>query len=298
MWRAAAALIVVLAGGLLRAEQDVPLAEVLARAAVYVGRYQAGLRGVVAEETYEQNMTSTRSGGFSGRGRTTRDSRRLKSDLLLVQLPNEDRWMQFRDVFEVDRNPVRDRDQRLYKLFVNATPDARKQAETLQAESARYNLGPLLRTINIPMMALYIFDRNIHAGMKYELADPGKTKRFADLAPDGDVTVVAFEETTGDTLIRGELDRPIPSHGRAWIDKTDGRILQTELIARDTTLRAQITVTYRHQDGITVLVPEEMREIYQITRSETRIDARARYGRFRQFTVTTEEKTDKPKPPG
>ncbi|NBV79100.1 MAG: ABC transporter permease subunit, partial [Verrucomicrobia bacterium] len=49
-----------------------------------------------------------------------RDYRELRSDLLLVKLGDEDWWLQFRDVFEVDRRPVRDRDQRLYKLFVGA----------------------------------------------------------------------------------------------------------------------------------------------------------------------------------
>lgn len=270
-----------------------PLGEVLAKVADYVAAYQQGLRGVVAEETYSQYMTSNRGGGPGGRSRVSRDSRRLRADLLLVQLPNEDRWLQFRDVFEVDGKPVRDRDQRLYKLFVDAKPDAREQAETLQRESSRYNLGPILRTINVPMMALYIFDRDIHPGVEYQYGSAGGTNRFAALAPSSAVAVVEFKETTRDTLIKGENDRGVPAHGRAWIDKTNGRILQTELIAQDTAIRAQITVTYKQQDGIAVLVPDEMRETYSIQRNETRIDGRAKYSRFRQFTVTT---TEKPKP--
>jgi uncharacterized protein YbaR (Trm112 family) len=290
MWRAVVASIAVLAVLPARASQELPLDVVLKRAADYVGAYQKGLRGVVAEETYAQNMTSLRSGGLGGRSRIARDSRRLVSDLLLVQLPNEDRWMQFRDVFEVDRKPVRDREQRLYKLFVDAKPDAREQAEALQKESARYNLGPLMRTINVPMMALFIFDRNIHAGVEYEYGNSGNTKRFSDLAPAESVALVEFKEATTDTLIKGENGRDVPAHGRAWIDKTDGRILQTELIALDTAIRAQITVTYKRQEGIPVLVPDEMRETYMIHKTETRIDGRANYARFRQFTVSTTEK--------
>ena len=41
------------------------------------------------------------------------------------------------------------------------------------------------------------------------------------------------------------------------------------------------------------LSPQEMREIYTMPRSDTRIDGRAKYGKFRQFQVTT---TEKPKP--
>lgn len=290
MQRSVAALVIVLAGGVLTAAQDVPLTLVLGRAADYVGRYHSGLRGVVAEETYTQIMTSLRAGGAGGRSRISRDSRRLKSDLLLVQLPNDDRWMQFRDVFEVEGKPVRDRDQRLYKLFVDATPDAHEQAEALQKESSRYNLGPLLRTINIPVMALYMFDRNIHPGVEYRFGKTSGTNRLGTMAPAESIVVVEFEETTGETLISGENGRGIPSRGRAWIDRTNGRILQTELIARDTSIRAEINVTYKQQDGIVPLVPGEMRETYQIQRTETRIDGRAEYGRFRQFTVTTSEK--------
>jgi hypothetical protein len=296
MQRVVCALIIILAASALGAAQEVPLNVVLARASVYVGGYHSGLRGVVAEETYAQNMTSLRSGGPGGRSRMARDSRRLKSDLLLVQVPTEGGWMQFRDVFEVDGKPVRDRDQRLYKLFVDAKPDARQQAEVLQRESSRYNLGPLLRTINVPVMALYIFDPNIHAGIEYKLGNAGNTRRFAELAPAESIALVEFEEKTAETLIKGEQGRGIPSRGRAWIDKTNGRILQTELIARDTTIRAQINVTYKEQEGIPVLVPDEMRETYQLQRTETRIDGRASYDRFRQFTVTTVEKTGKPKP--
>ena len=47
---------IVLAAAALRA-QDPALAVVLARAAEYVSQYQEQLRGLVAEETYRQNVT-------------------------------------------------------------------------------------------------------------------------------------------------------------------------------------------------------------------------------------------------
>jgi hypothetical protein len=269
------------------AAQEPPLSEILIRAAGYVDGYQKSLRGIVAEETYLQNMTTARGGG---RGRVTREGRQLKSDLLLVKLGTEERWMQFRDVFEVDRKPIRDRDQRLYKLFVEATPDARMQAENLQQESSRYNLGPIMRTINIPIMALFVFDKFNQFGFSFELGSAGNVKRLAGLAPVESISVVHFKETTRDTLVRGEKGRDVPSHGRAWIDHRNGRILETEIISQDTTLRAEINVRYTAEPNLTVLVPKEMREIYTIPRYETRIDGRASYDHFRQFTVSTTEK--------
>src|SRR5262245_37370914 len=87
---------IVLAAGIVRA-QEPTLERVLSQAAQYVARYQTQLRGLVAEETYRQNMmltTVTRTSGSSTRSRQSREGRELKSDLLLVQLGDENFWMQ------------------------------------------------------------------------------------------------------------------------------------------------------------------------------------------------------------
>jgi hypothetical protein len=91
-------------------------------------------------------------------------------------------------------------------------------------------------------------------------------------------------------VVRGALDKDIPSHGRVWIDSRTGRFLRTELISEDTEVRALIDVSYRAEAGLDLLVPAEMRETYELRRTLARIDGRATYGRFRQFTVTTSEK--------
>ena len=51
-----------------------------------------------------------------------------------------------------------------------------------------------------------------------------------------------------------------------------------------------IDVLYKAEPGLDLLVPAEMREIYLVRRTESRIDGRAEYSRFRQFIVTTTEK--------
>src|SRR5690348_9453450 len=89
----------ILAGGVISAQTSVndtaPALEiVLERAGRYVAEYQKGLRGIVAEEEYYQNYTTSR-GSPGARGRMTREGRYLKSDLLLVKLGVEERWMQF-----------------------------------------------------------------------------------------------------------------------------------------------------------------------------------------------------------
>ena len=284
--------VAILAVAMLQA-QDPALDVVLTRAARYVALYQQQLRGLVAEETYRQNMMSTASGRNAGpgaRSRQSREGRELKSDLLLVQLADESFWMQFRDVFEVDRKPVRDRDQRLYKLFVEAKVDARKQAETIQQESARYNLGPLLRTINIPIMPLLFLETSVQPRIRFEQGKAGNVRRFEGLAEPSAIWMIEYRESGKGTMVKGANNKDIPSHGRIWLDSTNGRVLQTELISEDTDLRADINVFYKIEKGLDLLVPAEMREIYVIRRSDTRIDGRATYSKFRRFTVTTTEK--------
>jgi hypothetical protein len=276
---------------LVLARVDVPAQEpsldaVLARIGAYVTDYQERLAGVVAEETYHQQVMRPSRGN-----RTTRDFRELKSDVLLVKTGTDDRWLQFRDVFEVDRKPIRDRDERLYQLFVSgAKPDARAQAETIQNESARYNIGPVWRTINIPILALLFFETGNQELAEFTRARTTDFRRYAALAAPTDVWLIEFKETTDNTMVRGADQRPIPSRGRAWVDSVTGRILRTEHVCQDTAVRAVIDVTYAAQAGLDVLVPAEMRESYIVGRAETRIDGRASYGKFRQFTVTTSEK--------
>jgi len=291
MWKAGAALVLVTAAVTLQAQAP-DLDAVLARAATYVASYQLQLRGLVAEESYAQNVTTNllQRSSSGSRTRLSHEGRFLKSDLLLVKLGDDDWWLQFRDVFEVDRKPIRDRDQRLYKLFVDGKADAKAMADSIQQESARYNIGPVMRTINIPIMALLFFERGVQPGVEFKKGDTGSVKRFADLAPAEQIWMIAFNEIRKGTMIKGANGRDLPSHGKVWIDSATGRILRTSLVTEDTELRAAIDVTYKAEVGLDLLVPAEMREVYNVRRSDARIDGRATYSHYRQFTVTTTEK--------
>jgi len=260
-----------------------------------VADYHQKLQGIVAEESYSQNVLRNVIGraGNQLRNQSSREDRQLRSDVLMVKLGNDDFWLQFRDVFEVDHKQVRDRDQRLYKLFVEAEKDARLQAETIQNESARYNIGPVTRTINIPILALMFFDSDTQANARYTQVKAGDLKRIESLANRDAIWVVEFRENPTETLVRGANHRDLPSRGRAWIDSTTGRILRTEHITDTPNLRATIAVTYRTEPGLNMLVPAEMRETYLAKFADTRIDGHAIYSHFRQFTVST---TEKPKP--
>ena len=119
----AAALVVALANAA-AAQTDVSV--LVNRASTYVERFQQSFGSVVAEERYEQKLrripnptsTSVQQRGGGGPAETT-----LVSDFLLVEVKGEG-WLPFRDVFERDGKPVRDREQRLAAIFLKGGRDA------------------------------------------------------------------------------------------------------------------------------------------------------------------------------
>ena len=115
--------------------EPVSLSLLLGRAGWYVDAFFEQLTNVVSEETYVQDSTvnlpavlpagrGSYGGMLLGRSR----HRALKSDFLLVRLQDSPDWVPFRDVFEVDGVAVRDREQRLEKLFLKSSAGAIEQA--------------------------------------------------------------------------------------------------------------------------------------------------------------------------
>ena len=252
---------------------------VLDRAADYVSAYARTFVGVVAEETYRQEVhgrAGTDARGFVTEGASQR--RDLKSDVLLVRAPAGDRWMQFRDVFEVDGKPVGDRAERLAKLFLQPSPSTERQVEDITAASARYNIGGVNRNVNLPMLALAVLESVNRPWFSFR-----GSRKSAGLWE-----LEYREERTG-TLIRTTGEQAMPARGRFSIDGATGRVMWSELIAENPALRAQIDVTYTPDPAVGMMVPREMREKYQ-PKSGPAIDGRATYARFRRYQVTVDEK--------
>jgi hypothetical protein len=257
--------------------QTPELDAVLDKAGDYVATYERTFVGVVAEETYRQDARSvgrTDQRGFATEG--ARQRRDLKSDVLLVRAPAGDRWIQFRDVFEVDGKPVRDRSERLAKLFLQPSASTQQQVDDIAAASARYNIGGVNRNVNIPVLALSVLEPRNRAWYAFK----GRKS--------GTAFELDYQEQRGSTLIRGRDDASMPSRGRFTIDPATGRVLSSELIAENGSLRGQIDVTYGLDANVGIFVPKEMRERYQLKDGST-IEGKATYGRFRRYQVTVNE---------
>jgi hypothetical protein len=283
--------------------EDVTLGDVLKRAGAYVVDFQRELSGVVAEERYVQEVRNPLPSYAIGapRGAALHDVRRvLVSDLLLVRPSGANRWVQFRDVFEVDGKAVRDRNERLVKLFLEPTVSSAQQVEDIAKESSRYNIGNLQRTINVPVLALMILDPPHQRRFAFARTQDRKPRLGSEPKSPGDapIWVVEYDELSAGTMIRGSQNHDIPTHGRFWIETASGRVVGSELIANDTTVKGTVNVAYRLEPSVHLLVPAEMRERYEVRRDDSRVDGTATYSKFRQFQVKVDEKIAPLKPEG
>ena len=233
------------------------------------------------------NLASVALGGRNHPGGVRSSHRELKADFLLVKNGSAE-WLPFRDVFEVDGSAVRDREQRLQKLFVQAKPDALAQASQIANESSRFNLGAVQRTLNTPTQTLIYLRPDSQDRFKFSLG-----KR--DPAAGDNVWIVAFKETARPTFVRGLRDLDIPSTGHYWIDAGTGRIIRSELELSTQGVRARLTTSFRIDERFQIDVPFEMREQYFLDRSQ--VTATATYSRFRRFDVNADESFHNPAAP-
>jgi hypothetical protein len=248
----------------------------LARAADYVAAFERTFAAVGWRERYEQEVRQR--GRFSSSGSVGMrlvGKRQLESQLLFVFLPRDATWVAVRDVIAVDGKPQGDDQRPLQTLSSGGSSISVAQLKTLAAENGRYNIGRILRTFNEPTLALIFLDDRYRQRFKFE-------RRDEQTLPSGRARVYRFVERDRPTVIRSSANRDLPSTGLIWIEPDTGRLLQTSLMVNDVAeLSANIVVRYGPYADFDVLVPLEMREIYNASGEEVR--GIATYSDFRRF---------------
>ena len=273
------------------------LEPLLAKATAYVAGYERAFALLVSEEQYVQeirrpinpgsNLSRTNPGGGMTGGDVVR-RQVMRSDYLLVQLGEGAGWMPFRDVFELNAVKVRDREDRLAKLFLSNDASRFDQADRIMAESTRHNLGSVSRTINIPTLAMMFLHARVRE--RFTFVSSGEEQLGTGVLTER----VSFRETARPTLIKTTRGRDLPLDGQLWVDPATGAIVKTILNAADTSLRVGITVTFRRDDAVAIWVPAQMDEFYKEQNSSNEIFATATYTNVRKFNVSTDEKIGKP----
>jgi hypothetical protein len=217
--------------------------DVLRQVGAYLDGYEQAFSNIVCDEYYTQRA----------RVENGWQTRQLRSEVALIRTKGDD-WRLFRDVLSVDGIRVRDRDERLARLFADPGRNASGEATRITEESARYNIGGVDRTLNVPTLALIFLRKDNQDRSSFTIASRGRQMAR-------DVVDLRFGEKRNSRIIYTS-DRA-PASGRVWVDTADGTVHGTELrILTEGTL-ANIYVTYKHDDKLDLLVPEVMTETYR-----------------------------------
>ena len=253
--------------------RPVPNASLMVSVARYVEDYEQQLGAIIGDEEYTQLV-------FNAQRMPRR--RQLRSEFALVRLPTDDqRWIGIRDVLEVDGRPVSNRAEQILALLKLPFGAARDQWRALEEESARYNIGAIRRTLNVPtFVLLFVRGDNQH---RFQFGTPRL---------DGRQFVVEYREVDRPTFIRDEQGNDEPARGWIRVEPGSGAITATRLqvgLARSD-VHARIDVRFDRDPKLELWLPAEMHDQYTAPSSE-RVECKARYRNFKRFEVEASWRT-------
>ena len=259
---------------------------VLSSAMRYVMNYEQQFALLVSEEHYLQelqrppnpgdNLSRTNPGGGMRAGGAM-NIQNIKSDFVLVQLGMDgEGWLPFRDTFEVKGKKLRNREERLLKLFLDNDKSAFEKAARLNEASTKHHLGNVARTINIPTLGMMLLHPRVNE--RFEFTDGGEETLGGRV-----LRKALYREMARPTLIKTTRARDLALTGTIWIDPLTGTVVKTEMNAADPAVRCQVTVTFRRDDGLEMWVPEKMEEYYKAALAVDDILATATYTNVRRY---------------
>ena len=258
---------------------------VLSSAMRYTMNYEQRFALLAADEQYVQEIQrppnpgsnlsrANPGGGMQGGGAISQQI--IKSDYLLVQLGGDgEGFMPFRDSYEVKGRKLRERDDRLLKLFTKNDKGRFEKAAAFSSDSAKHNLGNVARTINIPLLAMMFLHPRVNE--RFEFTDGGEETMAGRV-----LRKAIYKEVAHPTLIKTSRGRDLAMTGILWIDPLSGTVVKTELNAADPVVRTQITVTFRKDEALDLWVPEKMEEYYKAYVGLDDIIATATYTNIRK----------------
>lgn len=267
-------------GGSASGARDEPsLKDVVRRMAAYVQTYGEKASIFVATEHYTQHV--------SGSGRPAPEVRATVADFAIFKaegLGGWEGWVGFRDVLEADGVRIADRQDRLLRFL--SSSGGMDEARRLSEESARFNIGPILRNFNVPTTTLFFFRPENLERFKF-------TRKTVE--PDG-TWEIAFRETMRPTLIHTPEGARVPTEGMLRVNGATGTVIRTVLrMSRfgappdaPGSGSAEIDVTYRLVPALDMWLPERMTEAYEVVRGKgrERTVTEAEYSDYRRFQTS------------
>jgi hypothetical protein len=271
--RIAFVLALALSAALLHAQAEPTLEVVLGRMHAYLKDYAKQLPAMIATERYQQRFGSG----------MRKSQRLLMSDYGLIQIQGDTEWLGFREVLSVDGKPVTDSARRLAELLAKPSAQALQQARLIAEESARYNIGPVVRTINEPALVLELLDGRNSPRMRFSHNGENTINGVR-------TWILRYQELGNPTIIRTRDRKDVPARGRAWVEPGTGRILRVEAsVEPGLGVTGTIDVTFEFDERMGFAVPSKMSERYTNRNLVTVSSGEATYSNYRRFTVDTEE---------
>jgi hypothetical protein len=247
----------IVAAGIVRigeAAQAPALDVVLDRLSAYLRDYETKVIELAADEQYKQWIKRR-----SGYGGDTVSRRNLKSMYFLVRLPDGRAWFGFRDVTRVDGRDVSRQGRPMEQVLGERTSDAYDEALAIMRENAKYNIGDVYRTINLPLQALDLLHPQYRDRFDFKAAGRERVEGR-------ETAVVAFQERSMPGLVSDGFGGELLAYGRVWIEPTTGAVFRTELRFNGKAARylkeSSIRVDYQRDQRLQVLLPSEMEETY------------------------------------
>ncbi len=188
----------------------------------YAMNYEQRFALLAADELYVQELQrppnpgsnlsrSNPGGGMQAGGPINQQI--IKSDFLLVQLGGDgEGWMPFRDAYEVKGRKLRDRDDRLLKLFTSNDKERFEKAARYSDDTNKHNLGNVARTINIPTLAMMFLHPRVNE--RFEFTDGGEENIGGRIAAEGDL------QGSGAADADQDVARPRPGVDRLALDRS------------------------------------------------------------------------------
>lgn len=251
------------------------LDDLLARAGEYVQGFVDRLAFVISDEHYRQTVRS----GMRVSQRT------IQSEMLFWILPEDSVWLSIRNVLNVDGRPIPDSKRRLERVLAepevtsdtagNGRVSRAAKLRALQAESARYDLGPVRRTTGDPTLVLEFLLRENQRHFEF-------TRRDADrMGGDRTAWRLDFKEIERPTVVSID-DQEVMSSGAVWILPEDGTVVRTNLTLSATTKpTVSVDVRFKREAKLEMWVPARMEEHYGPLTS-----AVATYMNYRRFETS------------
>ena len=218
--------------------QQPQLADILKTAAAYLSDYSQKV-AVTAEEDYVQRDTTTSSA-----------PRRLVSDVVMIGIGNGV-VIGHRDVFAVDSSKIRERDERLLKLFRVPDPaSGQEAAKAIEDKAAHYYLSPNLRTLDAPGLALEFLR---------EANQPNSEFAIEAVRKSGDAQIATIRFTERPTSRILPTPEGAKTSGKFWIDVASGAVTQTELtVDHREFFRFHIATKFAKDPAVDTWVPAEV----------------------------------------